>query len=230
MRKQSTKEKARTLRRDGKSISEIAAALHTSASTVSYWCRDIRLTKQQQLFLAARQERAGAIGRLAAAERKREARIRRTAESVKEGIRDVGALKPRDVFMLGLALYWGEGYKRGNEECGLTNSDPHIINAYILWLQHVFNVGSDTLILRVSLNGVHAHRVREVEKYWSSATGIPLTQFTTPSLIKTASKKVYGNEETHFGTLRVKVRQGTALRRRILGAIGEVKDQLKKLE
>ncbi len=229
MRRQSAKEKAHALRKEGKSISEIATSLRTSKSTVSYWCRDIPLSKQHQLLLATRQQRAGAVGRLRAADKKRAERLQRTIVSMREGAQDVGALKARDLYVLGLALYWGEGYKSGNEECGLTNSDPHIITAFIIWLRQVYKINAHDLILRVSLNGTHAHRIRVVEKYWANVTGIPLRQFTAPSLIKAVSMKVYGNQESHFGTLRVKVRRGTALRRRIIGSLGEVKSQLEKV-
>ncbi len=229
MHRQSAREKARAFRTAGKSISEIAHSLRISTSTVSYWCRDILLSKRQQLVLTAKQQRSGAMGRLVAADKKRVERLHRTAMSMHEGAQDVGVLKTRDLYMLGLALYWGEGYKSGNEECGLTNSDPHLIRVFIRWLQQVYQISAGDLILRVSLNGTHAHRVRAVEKYWANVTGIPLKQFTAPSLIKTISKKVYANQESHFGTLRVKVRRGTSLRRRIIGSLGEVRRQMEKL-
>lgn len=224
---QVVREKARNLRHKGKSIAEIAALLDASKSTVSYWCRDISLTKAQQSLLVERQAHGGAVGRLRAAEMKRAQRLINTERDKARGIRDVGTLSKRDVFILGLALYWGEGYKSGNEECGLTNSDPAIILSFITWLRDVYGVPSADLILRVSLNETHRYRKDDVERYWSRTTGIPLTQFTATSLIRAAVQKRYAAPENHFGTLRVKVRRGTSLRRRIMGSLGSLKQQFR---
>lgn len=220
------REQALALRTKGNSIRDIAISLRVSKSTVSYWCRNISLSPEQIRLLEKRQSRGGARGRLRAAEIKRAARVRAVQEEAARGAQSVGSVTSRDLFILGAALYWGEGYKSGNEECGLTNSNPDIIRAYLCWLHDVYNVQRSDLIARVSVNKSHENRAREIEKYWARATGIPLRQFTKMSLIKTASKKIYKNRDDHFGTIRVKVRRGTVLRRRILGSIAEISRQI----
>src|SRR3989344_674100 len=123
------REKARLLRQKGQSISNISTALNASKSTVSYWCRNIALTNKQMRNLAQKRKDAGALGRLRAAEKKRAIRIEAVEVESKRGARAIGSLSQRDIFVLGIALYWGEGYKSGNEECGFTNSDPDISRA-----------------------------------------------------------------------------------------------------
>ena len=220
------REKARLLRQKGQSISNISTALNASKSTVSYWCRNIALTNKQMRNLAQKRKDAGALGRLRAAEKKRAIRIEAVEVESKRGARAIGSLSQRDIFVLGIALYWGEGYKSGNEECGFTNSDPDIIRACILWLERAYSIPLSDLIPRVSINQTHRNRINIVEQYWSKATGIPRSQFTKTSLIKTHSRKIYSDPAQHFGTLRIKVRRGTALRRRILGSIKEVARQV----
>lgn len=220
------REQARGLRMKGESISGIATILRASKSTVSYWCRDIALSQKQMRRLMRKQNDAGAIGRLRAAEKKRATRLAAIETESKTGSRAVGSLNPRDIFILGIALYWGEGYKSGNEECGFTNSNPDIIAAFILWLRSTYNIPLSDLILRVSLNQTHRTRVDAVERYWSKVTGVPRSQFSKASLIKASSRKIYSDPQRHFGTLRIKVRRGTALRRRILGSIGEIAKQV----
>jgi hypothetical protein len=170
---------------------------------------------------------AGAKGRLVAAEKKRASRVAATKIQVKMGRRDVSSLSKRDIFMLGLALYWGEGYKNDNEECGLTNSDPDIIRTFIAWLALIYNISTVDLIARVSINSMHRGRIKQIEKYWSTVTEIPLSQFTAPSMIEVRARKEYPNSAVHFGTLRVKVRRGTSLRRRIMGSINELRVRIK---
>ena len=217
---------ARRLRASGKSLNEIAKRLSQSKSTISYWCRNIELTEPQLLVLSLKQLNAGRIGRLHAAKQKHDQRIIATETQRRQGHYDIGTLSQRDIFILGLALYWGEGYKHGNEECGITNTDPSIILGFIIWVNAVYGVQKDDLILRVSVNGTHKDRVTSIEKYWSQQTGIPRSQFTRVSLVKTPRKKMYSDSKSYFGTLRVKVRKATALRRRILGSIEEAGRQI----
>lgn len=216
-------EKARLLRRDGESIKEIARKLNLSSSSVSYWCRDIILTNEQINRLQDRQRGAALKAVLKYAESKRKARIIKEKELAKLGAREVDKLSQREVFLIGLALYWGEGYKSGNGELGFTNSNPEMIKFILRWFREIFGVSKKDFILRVSINNQHSTRVEAVETFWSKTTGIPLSQFSKVSLIKIQAKKVYQNMDHHWGTLRVKVRRGTDLRRRILGGIEALK-------
>lgn len=223
-----SRERARKMRSRGEGIGAIAQQLRASKSTVSYWCRDIPLSREQQQALAKRQRIAGAVGRLHAAEKKRAIRIAAIEHMGQLGAKDVGHLTARDVRMIGLGLYWGEGFKSGNDECGVTNSDPEIILTFIRWIRDAYGVSSSDLILRVSVNVSHRTRIHDIERYWSHKIGVPRSQFTKPSLIKTASRKVYSDTEKHLGTLRVKIRRGTALRRRILGSIDKIRKEVSR--
>ena len=98
---------------------------------------------------------------------------------------------------------------------------------YVVWLQTVFNVSKKDLILRISINNQHRGRIEVVEAYWCDLIGVSIDQFSKPSFIKTPHRKEYENNE-HMGTLRVKVRKGTNMRREVLGAIAAVPDAVKK--
>ena len=213
------KELAQKLRKEGLSIKEISKKIKSNKSTVSYWCRDILLTKEQLRRLQDKQKVSGMKAILAVAEKKRKRRIEDTALHTELGGRDVGVITKRDLFMLGLALYWGEGYKKGNAETGFTNSDPFVIKIILRWFTECYGIKKEDFILRVSINQLHEERIDNVVNYWTQITRLPVEQFTKPSLIKTKSIKIYTNYSQHFGTLRVKVRRGTNLRRRIMGSI-----------
>ena len=217
-------EKARVLRQRGESIKWIARNLGLSSSSVSYWCRNIKLTPKQIKRLQKRQRRAGLKAVLKYAESKRNARIEKEKDLLRLGKSDVGALSRRDLFLVGLALYWGEGYKSGNGELGFTNSNLEMIKFILHWFREIFNVCGEDFILRVSVNKQHERRIGDIERWWSKQTGIPLSQFSKSSLIKVQVKKFYANADIHMGTLRVKVRRGIDLRRRILGGIEGLKN------
>ncbi len=225
MAKQKEKFEALRLRNKGLSISAIAKAINVSKSTVSFWCKDISLTTEQidKIALISKHHATSAL--LISSEKQRQARQEKIAEVQLKGKNKVGSLSNRDIYMIGLGLYWGEGYKKGNQELGFTNSDPQMIQLYLHWLNTAFAVHKERLIFRISINQSHSTRTDEVMKYWSDLLKVPTAQFTKTSLIKAkASKQKYTSK--HYGTLRVKVRNGTMLRHEILGSIASLKPEI----
>ena len=63
----------------------------------------------------------------------------------------IGTLSNRDILMIGLGLYWGEGYKYENGELGFTNSNPQMIRFYFKWLE-LWKVEKSSLIFRLTIN------------------------------------------------------------------------------
>ncbi len=219
MAKPHLQQKAILMRKGGDSINSIAKKIAVSKSTVSGWCRDISLSEKQLALIAERSQHHATLGLLKASEIQRKKRQTNIVKAVQLGKSDVGKISKRDKYMLGLGLYWGEGYKKGSQELGFTNSDPTMITFYIEWLKQIYNIPKTDLILRISINDQHIKRTKEILKYWSNTTNISPSQFTKTSFIRVGGTKIYPNLTNHFGTLRVKVRRGTDLRRRILGSI-----------
>lgn len=219
MAKIKEREKAVKLRREGESIRSIAQQLDISKSTASYWCRDVILSPDQIQALQEKMRTAGARALFQAAQKKRMRRRETENDQRKKGYKKVGEINKRDLFILGLGLYWGEGYKESSGELGFTNSDPEMIQIYMEWLKRIFEVDTTRLVARITINNRHSERIEKITEYWSEITEIPIDQFTKPSLINTRSKKKFENSENYFGTLRIKVRSGTKLKQEILGSL-----------
>jgi transcriptional regulator with XRE-family HTH domain len=214
------KDKALKLRKRGRSINEIARQLNIPKSTISLWCRNIQLGPEQIERLAQRQESGSYKGRMKFLERIRKERIKEVALLRKQGIKEIGKLRKRDLFISGVAMYLSEGYTYlSGEHVGFTNSDPKIILFMLKWFKEICQVPDHRFSLQVKINQIHKDRVEKVENYWSKLTGIPLNQFIKTVLIKSKIEKVYPNHDTYYGTLRIVVRQGTKLRRKINGWI-----------
>ena len=212
---------AQELRRKGYSIGEIAQKLemHKSGS-ISGWCRDILLTSKQIERLAEKQKSGSYKGRMNFLERLRKTRIEETERLRKEGFGEIGRLDKRNLLIAGIAMYWSEGYKySGGEQVGFTNSDPRMILFMLRWFNEICGVSDDRISLQVKINEIHRDRILKVENYWSETTNISLEQFNKTVLIKSKTKKVYPNHDQHYGTLRITIRQGTQLRRKIHGWI-----------
>ena len=217
------KETALVLRKEGMSIQDIANKLNLSKSTVSLWCRNILLSPLQIQRLQEKQKNASMKALMLYYEKNRKDRLERIEVATKLGKMDVVNFNNRDLFITGLSLYWAEGYKKGNEEVGFTNSDPEMLKIMIRWFKEIYHIKKEDFVMRVSINKVHTDRIQKVIEYWSQTLDTPVTQFTNTSLIQVNSKKVYTSSETYYGTLRIKVRRGTNLRRRILGSIEQLK-------
>jgi hypothetical protein len=219
MRKDKEYKNAILLRQQGYSLNEISAKLKVSKSTASLWLRSVNLDKNAKSRLQQRTKANSLAGLMAYSQHLRDKKTEQIKLDESKGKSKLGKVSDRDIYCIGLGLYGGEGYKRGSQEFGFTNSDPAMIKFYILWLAKVFSVKKKDLILRISINNSHQSRKSEVEKYWVTITGIPFSQFTKTSFIKSANSKTYLNHNSHMGTLRIKVKSGTSMRRQIIGAI-----------
>lgn len=213
------KEYVQSFRYKGMSIADISKITNVPKSTVSFWCRDISLTKRQVDFLRKKSKHAGTAKFIMIGEEKRRRRLKQEREAKILGKNDVKKISKKEFLLLGLGLYWGEGYKYGNRELGFTNSDPKMIRVFLGWLYSIYGVTKSDIILRVSINRLHKERIDTVVSYWSKITNIPQTQFTKPTFIKTRVKKRYANHDQYFGILRVKVSRGANLKQRILGSL-----------
>ncbi len=226
MAKPKKKNKARELRRKGESIREIADKINASKSSVSIWCRDIKLTPKQIKRLDERMKKGRYRGRLKGARVQREKRLKEINQLKKKGRESIGGLTERDLMLFGLGLYWGDGAKGGRVK--VSNSDPVLIKFVIKWLTISWGVSQEELTLHIHINQIHKNRVSEVETFWSELTGIPKEQFTKTTLIKAKNKKVYNNFEEHYGTAMVIVRKSSNMFHKMMGAIFKIADEAEK--
>lgn len=218
MAKSLEKIKARKLRRNGESIKAIAKKLKVSPSTISSWCKDIKLspTQIQQLEKRARDPHYGRRLEYALAQQKK--RLKKIKTLKKQGIKEVGNLTKRELFLIGAALYWAEGFKK-DSQAGFASSDPSMVNLFLKWLYECCGYKPKDLIFRVTVNISHKHRIDEIQDYWSKVTNISMSDFRKPFYQNVKWKKIYENPNEYFGVLRVKVRKSTDFLRKIHGWI-----------
>jgi predicted transcriptional regulator len=216
------RKQARELRQEGLGVKTIAYRLGVSSSTVSLWCKDIKLSPEQIKELERRAHDPFYGRRLQNVIRQKTERSKKIEEMKEEGIRGVGRLTPRDLFIAGIALYWAEGFKK-DSRLGFANSDPKMIKFFLKWLIKSCKVPKEAIRFRVGLNISHKNRIQEVEKYWSSLTRIPLSQFQKSFFQKFVWKKEFPKPEKYFGVLRIRANKQLTLFRRIHGWIEGLK-------
>ena len=210
---------ARNLREKGWSIKSIARELKVSSSSASIWCEDILLTPTQRELLQRNAKEAGAQGRFLGAEANRRKRLMVIEEAGKWARKRVGSFSERDLLVVGTALYWAEGSKKGVNRFTFVNSDPAMIRLMCEWLEKIIGVSKTDLYPSVAINSIHEPRIGTVVNFWSETLSLPKEQFRKPTYIKVPPKKVYENYNEYFGILRLSVRNSSFIRHRILALI-----------
>ena len=213
------KQKVQALRKNAKSIGYISEVMNLSKSTVSFWCRDIKLSEKDIKIINRKAKTRMMAGLLRYGEIKRKERINRTQAEKILGKTMIGTVSDRDILLAGLGLYWGEGYKESNGELGFTNSNPLIIGFYLKWLS-LLEVKKENLIFRLTMNKVFSAYEKNIKDFWFNLLKVKENQFSKTTFIKTNLKKAsINNLKNYHGILRIKVRKGLSLKNKILGAI-----------
>lgn len=195
------------LRKEGKSVKEIASVVGVSSSTVSLWARHVTLSPEQKQRLVNKVFRTLQKGRIKAQKIQKKIRLENKRKIEREAIKQLGRFTRRDIFILGVGLYWGEGFKKDNR-LGFANLDPTMIKFFLEWLR-INGVPKEDIRVRVGLNISHKKRIKLIEQYWSREVNIPLSQFQTPFFQKFKWKKEFVDHEAYFGVLRVRaINQG----------------------
>jgi hypothetical protein len=208
------KQKARELRKKGISVREIHNRLNVSKSSASIWTRDIKLTKKQLLKLYKNRINGRIKGSYINAKKQQAERIRKTSELHRIGMQEVGKLSKRDKFIIGIALYSGEGTK-GDRNCGFANSDPELIKFMAYWFREFCKVQESKL--RGSL-WIHENLdIKKAEKFWSKLTNISLNQFQKTYVVQNKTKKIRKNIH-EYGVFAIKFTDSST-HRKLMGWI-----------
>ena len=216
MAKSSEKLVARNLRKEGKSLGEIAKKLSVSKSIVSLWCRDIILTPQQLEVLL--KQKGSAMGRWIGAETNRKKKRECIEKNKKEAFTMLKKISDRDLLIAGLCLFWGEGSKTGSRFIFI-NSDPIMLKIMKSFLIDILKIDKNQIRATIQINSVHKSRIKEITSFWSKYLKIPLEHFGNPYYIYVTPKKIYENFDVYKGVLRLRVLQGSNLQYKMLGLL-----------
>jgi transcriptional regulator with XRE-family HTH domain len=206
--------KARELRLQGWTYDQIEAELGCSRSSVSLWVRDLPKPERKRSH-----KEAAAIARKGweAKLRVRDEERQRTKETAKQA---VGSMSDRELFLVGVGLYWAEGCKDKpydrRESVAFVNSDPGMIKVFLAWLD-LLGVARERLRYIVM---IHENAdVPAAEQYWANLVGADRSAFNKTTPKKHNPKTVRKNTgDSYRGCLVIKVLKGAELYRRIEGS------------
>ena len=214
------KNKAVVLRQQGVSMGEIAKLLNVAKSSVSYWVRDIKLTKSQLNTLNKNGHSIDAI------EKRRIARITNTRSRrekiMSDASKEVDKLLTEPLWCIGVALYWGEGGKT-QQTARLSNSDPEVIRIMMCFFDQYSGVHKNKYRGHVHTFS-HKNAERAVQ-YWSKISGLPKNKFFK-TYVKQSNASKKKRETLPYGTLQIYLHD-TKFFFRLMGWIDGIKANVK---
>lgn len=176
------KEIAQELRREGKSYSEIRDRLKIPLSTLSEWFSGEEWSKDIRVRLTEAAKIESTI-RLVELDKTRGQHLKQAYEEAREEARnDLETLKYNPLFLAGLMLYWGEGDRGTRNQVRLANSDPELIKLFVVFLEKACRIPAERikayLVIYPDIDD------QSTLRFWSFASGIPLSRFTKSTLIQ----------------------------------------------
>src|SRR3989344_2603997 len=209
------------MRKEGLSYAEIKEKVPVSKSTLSKWFREVKLSPVQKSRL--QQKRAEAAKR--GAEKKVVRTLRSIEEIKKNSSREIGKISKRELWLMGVVLYWKNGNKNDLKKgAHFTSADPDQIKMFLKWLYEVGGLKDEELIFDIFLTGTDTPD--GAINFWSGITGFSKDSFQHIYRHKKRHRKskrqVQKNSENEL--LRIRVRASSMLARQISGWIEGLKE------
>ncbi|WP_405941791.1 hypothetical protein [Streptomyces sp. NBC_00207] len=213
--KDDVRARARELRLQGMTYDQIQVELGCSKSSISLWVRDLpkptpQRTPAEQAQLASRKrwEHENAL---------RDEQRTHIKESARA---EIGRLSDRELFIVGVTLYWAEGAKDKSydrrEKVQFINSDPGVILVFLAWLDLI---GVDRKRIRYRVMIHESADAKAAEEHWAALVDADAAQFARATLKKHNPKTTRKNAgENYQGCLVLYVSRSADIYRRVEGA------------
>lgn len=204
------KQKIQKLRKQGLSYREIEKITKTSKSTISKYCKNVKLTKSQTEHLIKNKTNSLSKARILGAKANKTKRQTQEKKMLKKGITQIGNLSNRDEFIAGIALYQGEGSKTGNA-VEFTNADPLTIRFMVNWICKFCQINKNQLRFNLWLHD-NLDESKAIN-FWCDLLKISQSQFGKTYLAKNKldSHKIRKNIH-QSGILKIRLYNSSKLR------------------
>ena len=224
------KNQALKLRLQGYSYGEIRTKLGIPKSTLSTWFSELKLPEEiwNKIFNKGRKKSIECL--IKRNKRQTPLAIKRALIIQKQAQQEIDHLSKHDLLILGISLYWTEGYKRPMVRNGktktfhsvsFTNSDPYLIQLFLRFIREICKVPEEKI--RVSIRAYKHQNLKEIQSFWIKVTHIKKENFG--KIYLGISKSSLGKRpfnRLQFGTIQIRI-GSTALYNKIMGWIEGIK-------
>jgi len=213
------KDLAISLRKEGKTYSEILKVVHVTKSTLSLWLRAVGLSKTQKQKIT----QARLLSGLRGAQRRHEQRVFTQVQVHSQAISEIKNISSAELFYIGVTLYWAEGNKerigRPGSQLMFSNMDPKMIVVFLNWLLVSMCISSEDIFYEIYVHKNHIYRKYEIVGYWKKWTAFCKSNDFRVYVKNTnaVTNRKNTREETYFGILRIRVRKSSHCVRKLAG-------------
>lgn len=217
------KENAIKLRKAGYSYRMIGEKLNIPKSTLSNWLNDIPFVPNKAVIRKIGQ------ARLKSSLWKQQLKFESINRAKEQAAIDIDNISKRDLFLLGIGLYLGEGEK-AYANVRIVNSDPGVIKLAMKWFQNICGAKKENF--RPSIHLYPDNNKTKTLKFWSGITGIKRSQFGKTTVDQRKNKLSIKRKKLPYGTLHLRVASngtpdlGVNLHRKILAWIERCIEQV----
>src|SRR3989338_6109218 len=173
-----------TLRKEGKTYSEIRKAVKVSKSTLSIWLKSYPLSGKQLLRIKKIKYKAIERFRKTMRERKE----KRLTGYYNEAKQKIFPFSKNNLFIAGLFLYWGEGNKASSHTISINNTDSNVLKFTKYWYSEALNIREKNMKIYLHLYK-DMNKIKEIN-YWSKQLHIPKSQFIKPYIKKSKKSNI----------------------------------------
>lgn len=211
--------KALDLRDQGYSYSYISSKTGVSLSTLHYWLKDRPYTPNEYT------KKKIISGRGTSSKNKKLQAERLKLSSEENALRDIGTITKRDLHMVGLGIWLGEGSKT-TKQIRLANSNPDIIRFWVQWLQSTCEFTPEQITIRMHLYADSDEK--QCQEFWQNVTSLPESSFLGSVRDTRENKNILKHGKLPHGTVHIMTRalgdksKGIAMYHRLSGWISAI--------
>ncbi len=213
------------LRRQGNSYNEIHRCLGVPKSTLSSWFKNCRLSRAVRKHLMTKNQLPWSEDLIRYNKWRVLQARERSERAVTAAASEIRTLSPRDLKLVGAALYWAEGAKSNRWSLRFSNTDPAMVQLMMRFFREICRVPPKRISARIHL---HPHvQEQKAKRFWSRTTGIPLRHFNrSQRAISRSSNGKRPVRRLPYGTLHIDVRN-VGVRNCVVGWISGLQQSFK---
>ena len=160
-------------------MQEIAEILNCSLHTVSYWMHEYKISIRS---------RSEAIY------------VKKNPDGDPFHFEYPSTMERSELLGMGIGLYWGEGNKANLNSVRLGNTDPKLIEKFIIFLVEIFHIQKNDLKFGLQLfTDIDQERALD---FWIKKLNIERSQINRPVITKSGSIGTY-RKKSQYGVLTV---------------------------
>jgi hypothetical protein len=212
-------------RKKGKSYNQLSKNFGIPKSTLSYWLKDIKLSNEAKQKINVRVNNTS-VKALIRRNKEQSIIAKVNSEIIRQEAKsETVKLINNKLFLLGISLYWAEGYKKGaygsKWKCvDFANSDSEMLKIMMKFFREICKVEDQNF--KIQLIAHKNVNFKKSIKYWSKVLAVPNQQFFKTNTSMNLNSKGLRKNTLKHGTVHIRV-YNTKLFYKIVGWIEGLK-------